>query len=695
MSLSTGLALEDITVAAYAAQASYSSDPQDSYLSNLGVDTADGLQSVDLSAFLPAGSDDVFDSGNVFQGGSIFVSDLFATDGELRDAFATAILGRPTTGTTVETFRPFADAKPAEAVAFVSDGSGAGDTDTLYLAIRGTDNIVDAAMGGQAFTADGQSAYFMMLLPFFEAALAYARDEGLGRVVVTGGSLGGSMADLFSLFLKPQWEAELSVSVVSIASAGLADGVIAELGAALGLGAAALPTPQADGTFARPDDHLNFANTEDIVPNPDLLSGYLITDQLQGNARIADAVRFDQVTLDGTVVDFQTNTFGAEHAGELYLSTMTAFLEGRDDLTDAETLADGGATVGGGAGDAIATGAFGAVMGLGGNDTLSGSARDETLMGGEGNDLLIGAGGDDWYFGGAGNDQARIGAASRDVTIEVSGDTLTLISAEGTDSFRSIESFAFTDTILTLAQVEALAGGTPVATEGNDTLPDAPGAQAFDGLGGIDTVDYSASAGRVLLDFQSDVGGRDFARFYDVGAAEGDTYANVENAIGSASADNLRGDAGVNVLEGGGVSDRLYGRAGDDVLMGGSGADALYGNLGTDTMTGGDDVGRRDRYIYFQTQESGTGAGNRDVITDFVAGEDRIELSRFDADTTQGFKQAFDWIGNAGFSAAGQLGYRYEEGNTIVQADFDGDGAADFEIELTGTMDLTADDFLI
>ena len=103
----------------------------------------------------------------------------------------------------------------------------------------------------------------------------------------------------------------------------------------------------------------------------------------------------------------------------------------------------------------------------------------------------------------------------------------------------------------------------------------------------------------------------------------------------------------------------------------------------------------RDRFIYFQMTESGVGAGNRDIITDFTPGEDRIELSRFDADLTQGFRQHFTFVGEAGVLAAGELGYRHEDGNTIVMAEVTGDGIADFEIELTGLVALTESDFLI
>ncbi len=235
-----------------------------------------------------------------------------------------------------------------------------------------------------------------------------------------------------------------------------------------------------------------------------------------------------------------------------------------------------------------------------------------------------------------------------------------------------------------------------MGNNGNDTLFGGPGADTLNGGDGFDIVDYSDAEGRVIVDLQNDVSTRGFVRFFDEGAAEGDIYIGVEDAQGGGFADDLRGDATGNFLYGGGVSDRLYGRAGNDFLFGGPGADAFFGNLGADYMEGGSDAGRRDRYIYYSQQDSGVGSGNRDIIADFVSGEDRIEIGRLDADTTIGFNQAFDFIGDTPFSGTpGELGTRIEGGNTIVQADVDGDAIADFEIELTGEMQLVASDFIL
>lgn len=43
----------------------------------------------------------------------------------------------------------------------------------------------------------------------------------------------------------------------------------------------------------------------------------------------------------------------------------------------------------------------------------------------------------------------------------------------------------------------------------------------------------------------------------------------------------------------------------------------------------------------------------------------------------------------------GELVYRHEGGNTILAGDVDGDGGADFEIEITGSLALTGSALLL
>ncbi len=223
--------------------------------------------------------------------------------------------------------------------------------------------------------------------------------------------------------------------------------------------------------------------------------------------------------------------------------------------------------------------------------------------------------------------------------------------------------------------------------DGNDILIGGSGADDLDGGDGIDTASYETATSRVQADLGNVVVG--------IGDAAGDTFQFVENLIGTIRNDVLRGNSGDNEIRGGNASDRLFGLAGNDTLLGESGTDVLIGNAGADTMTG--DVGN-DRFIYFNLNDSRVGSGLRDVITDFdVSGNDRIEISRFDADTNVGGNQAFTFIGLTAFSnTAGELRADQSSGTTtVVQGDVDGDGAADFEIELTGLITLDATDFLL
>jgi len=59
---------------------------------------------------------------------------------------------------------------------------------------------------------------------------------------------------------------------------------------------------------------------------------------------------------------------------------------------------------------------------------------------------------------------------------------------------------------------------------------------------------------------------------------------------------------------------RSQGRRGGDSLFGGGGDDVLIGGNGYNTMTGG---AGNDTFVYNAFNESGIGAGNSDVITDF------------------------------------------------------------------------------
>src|SRR5262245_62796738 len=91
---------------------------------------------------------------------------------------------------------------------------------------------------------------------------------------------------------------------------------------------------------------------------------------------------------------------------------------------------------------------------------------------------------------------------------------------------------------------------------GNDLLKGGGGADYLSGGSGIDTVAYNDSGAGVTVSLGTDVA--------SWGDAEGDQLDGIENLSGSAYQDDLRGDDGVNVLQGWGDDDRLEGNGGDD-----------------------------------------------------------------------------------------------------------------------------------
>ena len=183
-------------------------------------------------------------------------------------------------------------------------------------------------------------------------------------------------------------------------------------------------------------------------------------------------------------------------------------------------------------------------------------------------------------------------------------------------------------------------------------------------------------------------------------------------------ADTLRGGGGADTLEGGAGEDVLYGGIGRDVIKGGpqgdelhgdGGKDDLYGGAGSDELSGGDEDDRldggpgadklnggrgADAFVFAAAADSPAGAP--DTIEDFNLNEEEYEGDVIDLS----FAAGAEFIGDRAFSGrpAGQVRYEQrgagDEAVTYVQVDTDGDTLPDFVVTLTGTHDLTANDFL-
>ena len=85
---------------------------------------------------------------------------------------------------------------------------------------------------------------------------------------------------------------------------------------------------------------------------------------------------------------------------------------------------------------------------------------------------------------------------------------------------------------------------------------------------------------------------------------------------------------------------------------------------------------------------------NPDTITDFVHGSDIIDLSAIDANTSVKTDQAFLFGGQNATVVAHSVTWTESGGNTIVQADVNGDAIADFVL-LGTNLHLTQLDFVL
>ena len=144
---------------------------------------------------------------------------------------------------------------------------------------------------------------------------------------------------------------------------------------------------------------------------------------------------------------------------------------------------------------------------------------------------------------------------------------------------------------------------------------------------------------------------------------------------GNDVANILRGNKGANALDGKGGNDFITGAAGRDVLTGGTGA---------------------DRFDFNAISESAKNATYRDHVTDFLRGADKIDLGTIDARTGVAGNQAFKWIATQAFHhKAGELHYVKTARSIVVEGDVNGDGKADFQIQLDGRSVLGAADFIL
>ncbi|PWC88669.1 hypothetical protein TSH100_07045 [Azospirillum sp. TSH100] len=329
-----------------------------------------------------------------------------------------------------------------------------------------------------------------------------------------------------------------------------------------------------------------------------------------------------------------------------------------------------------------------------GIEIIRGSSYQDTLIGDAGNNWLLGGSGNDTLIGGAGADTLDGGDGIVD-TVTYAGETGPIVidfatgvngGAAAGDVLISIDDVigtAYGDLMIGAAGTNNLWGGA-----GDDTLLGGAGADGLIGGAGNDILDGGTGSDAMRGDLGDDIYyvdmSSDFVREFlnegiDTVHSLISSYRltdNVENLIydGAGSFDGI----------GNALDNRLTGGAADDTLTGGGGADTLIGGAGADL------------FVLTSHIDSGVGAA-ADLIQDFAAGQDIIDLRKVDANSALWGDQAFTFIGTAAFSGvAGQLSYRtLADGTTRVSADRNGDSLPDMELSLSGTLTLSASNFYL
>ena len=231
---------------------------------------------------------------------------------------------------------------------------------------------------------------------------------------------------------------------------------------------------------------------------------------------------------------------------------------------------------------------------------------------------------------------------------------------------------------------------------GYDLLHGGAGDDRLDGGSGGDLLDGGDGDDALIVDDARDLalGGEGFDTLRSTVSVKASMYSDVEridlvgcdaiDATGKAGDQILDGNAGRNRLDGAAGHDLLFGRGGQDRLLGGHGRDLLDGGGGRDVLIGGTG---RDVFHFGSAKDLSARVAWTDVVRDFHKG-DRLDFSDFDA----GLRH---FVGDEGFSKkAGEYGYYHERNHTIVHGDIDGDGRADWTLDLVGRIALAETDFL-
>ena len=305
------------------------------------------------------------------------------------------------------------------------------------------------------------------------------------------------------------------------------------------------------------------------------------------------------------------------------------------------------------------------------NNVISGNAGDNTLDGGAGADSLAGGAGNDVYI------------------VDNTADTVTESGGAGTDRVVSSVGFALPANVENLV----LTGSANINGTGNalnNAIAGNSGDNLLDGGSGIDSLAGGPGNDTYIVDNTGDTVTEDAGAGADLvqSSVSYSLPANVENLTLAGPGNNIN-------ATGNSLDNVLAGNAGGNAIAGGGGADTIYGGGGADKLTGGDGS---DTFSYKDPGDSGLGPALRDIITDFAHGQDKIDLTGLVDNTATGEKGHWLFMTSGQFSPqhTGEIVFSPAKGGAEATLGFDlnGDGAADFQIQLSGVTAFTAADLL-
>ncbi len=286
-----------------------------------------------------------------------------------------------------------------------------------------------------------------------------------------------------------------------------------------------------------------------------------------------------------------------------------------------------------------------------GNDSIDAGGGNDTVLAGDGDDDVSGGAGNDYIDGGSGANTAIYAGNAADYHISklanghYSVEDLRNASPDGLDDLVSVQSLTF-------------ANGTYAITSFDSVVPPPVNGVTINGTADDDVINATTSpAGQPLL---TDVG---------------------DLIIGNDGDDIVVAGAGADTILGGAKNDQLSGGGGNDLLDGGTGHDELTGGSGADT------------FRFTSAADAPTNGGHDDILDFRHADGDVIDFSQISSGS--GVALVFLGVGTSFSSTAGELIATKGGDGYLVEGDLDGDGVADFAVQVATSTKLIATDFLL